>query len=59
MNNNNYNIAVCGGGIAGISAALAAAREGKNPATGEAISIPATKVPAFKAGKALKEAVAK
>ena len=36
-----------------------AAREGKNPATGEAISIPATKVPAFKAGKALKEAVAK
>lgn len=29
MNNNNYNIAVCGGGIAGISAALAAAREGK------------------------------
>ena len=32
-----------------------AAREGKNPAT----SIPATKVPAFKAGKALKEAVAK
>lgn len=36
-----------------------AAREGKNPATGETISIPATKVPAFKAGKALKEAVAK
>ena len=36
-----------------------AAREGKNPATGEVISIPATKVPAFKAGKALKEAVAK
>lgn len=36
-----------------------AAREGKNPATGEAISIPATKVPAFKAGKALKEAIAK
>ncbi len=36
-----------------------AAREGKNPATGESISIPATKVPAFKAGKALKEAVAK
>lgn len=36
-----------------------AAREGKNPATGESISIPATRVPAFKAGKALKEAVAK
>ena len=27
--NHNYEIAVCGGGIAGISAALAAAREGK------------------------------
>lgn len=34
-----------------------AAREGKNPATGEAISIPASKVPAFKAGKALKDAI--
>ena len=34
-----------------------AAREGKNPATGETISIPATKVPAFKAGKALKDSV--
>ncbi len=29
MKNNYYDIAVCGGGIAGISAALAAAREGK------------------------------
>ena len=27
--NHNYDVAVCGGGIAGISAALAAAREGK------------------------------
>ncbi len=36
-----------------------AAREGKNPATGEKIQIAATKVPAFKAGKALKDAVAK
>ena len=36
-----------------------AAREGKNPATGEPISIPATRVPAFKAGKALKDAIAK
>lgn len=35
-----------------------AAREGKNPLTGKPLSIPATKVPAFKAGKALKEAVA-
>ena len=35
-----------------------AAREGKNPATGAAIKIAATKVPAFKAGKSLKDAVA-
>lgn len=34
-----------------------AAREGKNPATGAKISIPATKVPAFKAGKNLKDCV--
>lgn len=31
------------------------AREGKNPRTGEKISIPACKVPAFKAGKAFKD----
>ena len=35
------------------------ARIGRNPKTKEAIHIPATKVPAFKPGKALKEAVAK
>lgn len=34
-----------------------AAREGRNPHTGEALMIPASKVPAFKADKALKEAV--
>ncbi len=33
------------------------ARKGRNPQTGEEIDIPATKVPAFKAGKALKEAL--
>lgn len=33
------------------------ARKGRNPQTGEEIIIPATKVPAFKAGKGLKEAV--
>ena len=33
------------------------AREGRNPATGEAMSIPASKVPAFKAGKAFKDKV--
>ena len=34
-----------------------AARTGKNPRTGESISIPASKVPSFKAGAALKNAV--
>ncbi len=34
------------------------AKEGINPKTKEKISIPAKKVPAFKAGKALKDAVA-
>ena len=34
-----------------------AARTGRNPRTGEAINIPAAKVPGFKAGKALKDAV--
>ena len=33
------------------------AREGRNPKTGEKIKIPARKVPAFVAGKALKESV--
>lgn len=32
-------------------------RKGRNPQTGQEISIPATKVPAFKAGKALKDSV--
>ena len=34
-----------------------AAREGRNPRTGETVKISAKKLPAFKAGKALKEAV--
>ncbi len=34
-----------------------AARMGRNPRTGEAIHISASKNPAFKAGKALKDAV--
>ena len=33
-----------------------AARTGRNPQTGETIQIAAAKVPAFKAGKALKDA---
>ena len=35
------------------------ARVGRNPRTKEEIKIPASRVPAFKAGKALKDAVAK
>ena len=46
-----------------ISAALAvksrAERIGRNPKTKESIKIPASKVPVFKPGKALKDAVAK
>jgi DNA-binding protein HU-beta len=34
-----------------------AARQGRNPKTGEPIAIPASRVPGFKAGKALKDAV--
>ncbi|MDO5603085.1 MAG: HU family DNA-binding protein [Oscillospiraceae bacterium] len=36
-----------------------AARTGRNPRTGKEIPIPAAKTPSFKAGKALKDAVAK
>ncbi len=32
-------------------------RQGRNPQTGEEMTIPASKIPAFKAGKALKDAV--
>jgi DNA-binding protein HU-beta len=32
-------------------------REGRNPSTGQPIKIPATRVPAFSAGKAFKDAV--
>ncbi len=34
-----------------------AARQGRNPKTGESITIAASKNPSFKAGKALKDAV--
>ena len=34
-----------------------AARKGRNPQTNEEIEIPASKVPAFKPGKALKDAI--
>ncbi|HHX24752.1 MAG: HU family DNA-binding protein [Tepidanaerobacteraceae bacterium] len=35
------------------------ARKGRNPQTGEEIDIPAANVPAFKAGKALKDSINK
>lgn len=35
-----------------------AEKQGRNPRTGEAMTVPASKLPAFKAGKALKDAVA-
>ena len=34
-----------------------AARTGRNPRTGESINIPASKVPGFKPGKALQDAI--
>ena len=34
-----------------------AARKGRNPATGKAIKIAASKAPAFKAGKAFKDSI--
>jgi DNA-binding protein HU-beta len=36
-----------------------ASRQGRNPATGKTITIPARKYPAFKVGKTLKEKVSK
>jgi DNA-binding protein HU-beta len=44
-------------GFGTFSVTTRAARTGRNPRTGEAISIPASRVPTFKAGKALKDAL--
>jgi DNA-binding protein HU-beta len=44
-------------GFGSFSVKERAAREGRNPRTGEPLDIPAKKVPVFKAGKALKDAV--
>ena len=44
-------------GFGTFSVAQRAASEGRNPRTGERISIAASKQPKFKAGKALKDAV--
>lgn len=44
-------------GFGTFSVKARAARAGRNPRTGETIEIAASKVPGFKAGKALKDAV--
>ncbi len=44
-------------GFGTFSVTQRAASQGRNPRTGETISIPASKQPKFKAGKALKDAV--
>jgi DNA-binding protein HU-beta len=46
-------------GFGGFEAKKREARTGRNPHTKETIQIPATRVPAFKASKTLKDAVAK
>ena len=48
-------VQITGFGTFGV--AKRAARNGRNPATGKAIKIPATKAPKFKAGAVLKKAV--
>ena len=44
-------------GFGTFSVSRRAARQGRNPQTGASIMIPASKVPRFKAGKALRESV--
>ncbi len=44
-------------GFGTFSVSQRGARQGRNPRTGETINIPARKVPAFKAGKGLKDTV--
>lgn len=52
---NNGSVAVAGFGT--FSAGQRSARIGRNPRTGAAIRINAAKIPKFRAGKALKDAV--
>ncbi len=44
-------------GFGSFVAKVRAARTGRNPRTGESIAIPASRAPAFKAGKGLKDAL--
>ncbi len=46
-------------GFGGFEVKERAARIGRNPRTKESIEIPASKIPVFKAGKALKDVVSK
>jgi len=48
-------VSVAGFGI--FEAKMRAAREARNPRTGEAVQVPAMRVPKFRAAKALKDAV--
>jgi len=49
------DVSVAGFGV--FAAKKRAAREARNPRTGETVHVPATTVPKFRAGKSLKEAV--
>ena len=49
--------AVAIAGFGTFSTRSRAARQGRNPQTGETIAIAASRVPAFKAGKALRDTV--
>ena len=49
------DVSIAGLGIFSVKAR--AARTARNPKTGESIAVPATKVPKFRAAKALKDAV--
>ncbi len=44
-------------GFGAFKSAIRAERQGRNPATGATMTIPEKRVPSFKAGKALKDAV--
>lgn len=49
------NVAITGFGNFGVTER--AARKGRNPQTGKAIDIPASRAPSFKAGKGFKDAL--